>query len=59
MIGRVFHRGKGSVDDVCWRGEIGFSGRKADDGPALRFQCFGFGIDFEGGGLGDRGDAFR
>jgi hypothetical protein len=49
MVGGVFHCRKSRFDDVGGCGEIGFARGKTDDGSALCFECFGFGVDFEGG----------
>ena len=47
----------GGLDDVLGRREVGLAGAEADDRHALRLQRLGLGVDGQGGGLGDGGEA--
>ena len=54
VVGRHPGRRHGGVDDVRRRREVRLSGAEADHGSPGRLERLGFGVDREGGGLGDR-----
>ena len=49
--------GDRGLDDVVRRGEVGLAGAEADDGAAGCLEGLGLGVDGQGRGLGDGGEA--
>ena len=57
VVLRLARRVDGCLDDVIRRGELGFTCAEANNRPASCLQCLSLGVNGQGGGFGNSGNA--